>query len=137
MNKTADTPEYKIGRLENFPERKVVPVEVDGRRIGVLRRGDEIFAFADKCPHHGAPMCFAQVSGSMAPSERDEFCYEHDGFVVKCPWHAYEFDVRTGEAMGGIIRSRLMVYQTEVRDGEAFMRFRRVPAPSNLPASDA
>lgn len=126
MTATPDT--HPLGRIEDFPERKVVPVEVGGRRIGVLRRGGQIFAFADKCPHHGAPMCFAQVSGSMAPSERNEFCYEHDGFVVKCPWHAYEFDVRTGEAMGGIIRSRLMVFQTWVEGGEAFLRFRRAPA---------
>lgn len=123
--------EHALGPLLDYPERKVVPVEVAGRRIGVLRRGDAIFAFADKCPHHGAPMCFAQVSGSMTPSERNEFHYEHDGFVVKCPWHAYEFDVRTGESMGGIIRGRLMVFQTRVEGGEAFVRLRRAPAPSD------
>jgi nitrite reductase (NADH) small subunit len=119
------TPEHNIGRLDSFPERKVVPVEVAGKRVGVLRKGSEVYVFADHCPHHGAPMCFAQVVGTMLPSEPNEFNYDLDGLVVRCPWHAYEFDVRTGKAMGDIIRSRLMIYHTEVRGEDVFLQLRR------------
>jgi nitrite reductase/ring-hydroxylating ferredoxin subunit len=119
------TPEYKIGQLDSFAERKVVPVEVAGKRVGVLRKGGEVYVFADHCPHQGGPMCFAQVVGTMLPSEPNEFNYDLDGLIVKCPWHAYEFDVRTGQAMGGIIRSRLLIYHSEVRGGEVFLQLRR------------
>ncbi|NGN42982.1 Rieske (2Fe-2S) protein [Mesorhizobium sp. CGMCC 1.15528] len=127
-------PEHRIGKLEDFPERKVVPVEAGGKTIGVLRRGDDVHAFANRCPHHGAPMCRAQVSGTMRPSEPNQFVYDLDGLIVKCPWHAYEFDVRSGEAMGGIIRGRLFVYHCEVRHGEVFVQLRR-PATPSLKAS--
>lgn len=123
---TTEAPEYNIGPLDSFPERKVVPAFAGDRRIGVLRKGDQMFAFADRCPHHGAPMCFATVSGTMQPSAPNEFHYDLDGLVVKCPWHAYEFDVRTGQAMGGIIRSRLMIFQTSIRDGDVFVRLKRI-----------
>lgn len=126
----ATPPEHMIGALDDFPVRKVVPVHVDGRRIGVLRHGDDMYAFADRCPHHGAPMCFAQVAGTMMPSDPNVFRFEHDGLIVKCPWHAYEFDVRTGEAMGGIIRGKLVTFETAVRDRKVYVRLRRAATPA-------
>jgi nitrite reductase (NADH) small subunit len=130
-NTPAEPPEFFVGDIDAFPKRKVVPAHVDGKRIGVLRHGDEIYAFADHCPHHGGPMCYAQVAGTMLPSEPNEFRYDLDGLVVKCPWHAYEFDVRTGRAIGDIIRGRLMVYRTEVRDRKVFIQLKRAqPAPA-------
>lgn len=127
---TQSKPAHRIGALGDFPDRKVVPADVDGRTVGVLRRGDEVFAFANRCPHHGAPMCHAQVSGTMRPSERNEYDYDLEGYIVKCPWHAYEFDVRSGTAMGDIMKSRLVVFQTEVRDGDVFVTLQRVARPA-------
>jgi nitrite reductase/ring-hydroxylating ferredoxin subunit len=118
-------PEHQIGRLADFPPHKVATVEVGGRKIGVLRKGDAVYAFANRCPHQGGPMCSAHVAGTMFPSEPDEYNFGLDGLVVKCPWHAYEFDVQTGESMGGIIKSRLLVYQTEVRGEAVFCRLTR------------
>ena len=128
------TPEHRIGTLADFPERKVVAVEVGGKTIGVLRQGGDVHAFANRCPHHGAPMCRAQVSGTMRPSDPNQFIYDLDGLIVKCPWHAYEFDVRSGEAMGGIIGSRLFIYHCEVRDGEVFVQLRRSATPPPVKA---
>ena len=44
-----------------------------------------------------------------------------------------EFDVRTGEAVGGIIRSRLMVYATTVTNGKVFVQLKRA---QRSPAAD-
>lgn len=120
--------EHAIGRLDDFPDRKVVGVDVEGRRIGVLRKGGAIYAFSNRCPHHGGPMCSGSVSGTMFPSDPDEFDYGLDGLVIKCPWHAYEFNVETGESVGGIIRSRLPIFHTEVREGQVFCRLTRIDA---------
>jgi nitrite reductase (NADH) small subunit len=135
MSSSAAEPlQHFLGNIDDFPQRKVVPVEVEGRRIGVLRRDDTVYAFADHCPHHGAPMCYAQVVGTMLPSAPNEFRFDLDGLIIKCPWHAYEFDVRTGEAVGGIIRSRLMVYATTVTNGKVFVQLKRA---QRSPAADA
>lgn len=119
-------PIHDIGALDDFPDRKVVPVEIDGRTFGLLRNGAQVFVFANRCPHHGAPMCHAQVAGSMRPSERNQYEYELEGLVVKCPWHAYEFDVRSGRSMGDIIRAKLPVFATEIRDGRVLTSLARV-----------
>ena len=78
-------------------------------------------------------MCYAQVVGTMLPSAPNEFRFDLDGLIIKCPWHAYEFDVRTGEAVGGIIRSRLMVYATTVTNGKVFVQLKRA---QRSPAAD-
>lgn len=120
--------EYMIGRLDDFEADKIVPVTVAGRRIGVVRKGETVFAFADRCPHHGAPMCAGKLVGTMLPSNPDEYQFGLDGLVVRCPWHAYEFSLQTGESVGHTIASRLFVYPTEVRDGEVFCRLKRSAA---------
>jgi nitrite reductase (NADH) small subunit len=118
-------PEYRIGRLEDFPEHKIVTVEVEGRKIGLVRNGIAVHAFANRCPHQGGPMCFGRVSGTMFPSKPDEYNFGLDGLIVKCPWHAYEFNVATGDSVGDIMRARLVVYHTEVRGSEVFCRLTR------------
>ena len=112
---------HNIGKLADFPERKVVPADAGGRTVGVLRHGEEIFAFSNRCPHQGAPMCRGQAAGTMLPSEPDEYHFAMDGLVVKCPWHAYEFNVQTGESVCGIMRAKLPVYKTEIRDEDVFV----------------
>lgn len=112
---------HRIGQLDDFPDHKVVPADVNGRTVGILRHGDEIHAFSNRCPHQGAPMCRGQAAGTMLPSEPDEFNFAMDGLIVKCPWHAYEFNVQTGESMCGIMRAKLPIYQTEIRDQDVFV----------------
>jgi len=122
--------EHHLGSLDDFVERKISVAEIEGRRVGILRKDDAVYAFADWCPHHGGPMCQGQVSGTMLPSEPDEYHFGMDGLIVKCPWHAYEFNVLTGESMGNIMRTRLMVYHTEVRGNQVYIRLKRAASPT-------
>jgi hypothetical protein len=71
-------------------------------------------------------MCYGLIGGTMLPSEPDAYVYGRDGTVLRCPWHAYEFDVRTGESIGGAVKGRVPVFETWVRDGDVFCRLKRV-----------
>lgn len=55
--------------------------EVDGLRIALFNSGGKYYAMDDKCVHRGASL----GEGSL---ERDR---------VTCPWHAWEFNVKTGK----------------------------------------
>lgn len=122
---TGQAVSHNIGRLADFPDHKVVPAEVAGRTVGILRHGEEIYAFGNRCPHQGAPMCRSQAAGTMLPSDPDEYRFSMDGLIVKCPWHAYEFNVQTGESVCGIMPAKLPVYETEVRNDEVFVTLKR------------
>ncbi len=59
--------------------------ELGGRRWRVVRVGGELLAHATTCPHRLGPLDAAPVEGGQ----------------VRCPWHGYRFDVRTGRAAEG------------------------------------
>jgi len=58
-------------------------LEVEGRKIVVLKRGEKIYAFGAECTHAGAPLLKGAVCGN----------------AVVCPWHHAIFDLDTGLPM--------------------------------------
>ncbi len=41
------------------------------------------------------------------------------GEILRCPWHAWEFDLRTGRSVGEPARFGLRRFPTEVADAQA------------------
>jgi nitrite reductase/ring-hydroxylating ferredoxin subunit len=117
--------EHHIGPLDALPLGQVHRVELAGRPVGIIRTTAGVFAIGNKCPHQGGPMCAGFVTGTMLPSQPDEYVYGEDGLVIRCPWHAYEFRIDTGESVGQVVRGRVPTYQVEVRDGEVYCRLAR------------
>ena len=75
----------KAGADEIIPG-SVHQVEVFGKRYAVYKvDGGEFFASADACPHAGGPL----GEGDL------------DGHTITCPFHSFEFDVKTGECKSG------------------------------------
>jgi nitrite reductase/ring-hydroxylating ferredoxin subunit len=61
--------------------------------VMVVRTLDgELHAFVDRCLHQGARLS----GGRLLPHAGDDAAV---GEVLKCPWHGYEYDVRTGCAV--------------------------------------
>jgi nitrite reductase (NADH) small subunit len=121
--------EHYVGPLDDLPVRKVHRIDIEGRIVGIVRTDAGVFAIGNHCPHQGGPMCFGHVTGTMLPSAPDQYVYGEDGLVIQCPWHAYEYRVDTGESVGGVVRGRVPVYQTEVRDGSVYCTLVRRTTP--------
>lgn len=76
-------------------QRKLITV---GRiEIGVFNVGGEYHAYRNICPHAGAPVCVGKISGTTLPSPVYEYNYGRDNCIIRCPWHGWEFDLKTGE----------------------------------------
>ncbi|WP_284984382.1 nitrite reductase (NAD(P)H) small subunit [Arthrobacter sp. efr-133-TYG-118] len=101
-------------------------VEIGGREVCVVRTLAGVFAIGSTCPHQAANMCAGAIKGTMEPSERNEYRFAQEGEIVTCPWHGYEFSLRTGASVGGALKGRLGAYQVEVRDGAVYCSPRRV-----------
>jgi nitrite reductase/ring-hydroxylating ferredoxin subunit len=67
--------------------------------IGVFRLQDEFYAIQNYCPHQGAELCRGKIHGTHAPSAVGTFNPDLQGRVLRCPWHGWEFDVRTGKGL--------------------------------------
>ncbi len=88
---------HVVCRTDELPpgERKIV--EVAGRSIGVFNIGGTYYALRNLCPHKGAELCRGRLTGLMLGENPQELRYERVGEVLRCPWHGWEFDVKTGK----------------------------------------
>jgi nitrite reductase (NADH) small subunit len=88
---------HPVAKAAEIPPggRKIVSV---GRlEIGLFNVGGEVHAYRNACPHAGAPVCLGRVSVTPLPSKVYEYIYGKEGCILRCPWHGWEFDLRTGE----------------------------------------
>jgi nitrite reductase/ring-hydroxylating ferredoxin subunit len=95
---------------------------VGSREIGVVKLADGTFRAArNVCPHAGAPLCKGTVGGTMLPSRPGELVYAHETVVVRCPWHAWEFDLDTGAAVFASAKARVRVYPVHCVEGRVLL----------------
>ena len=97
-------------------QRKIV--DVGGRSIGVFNVGGEFFALLNRCPHQGGPLCTGNTLGFLRSAGVGEFVYSRPGEVLRCPWHGWEFDVKTGQSWCEPERLRVRSYEVHVEPGE-------------------
>jgi 3-phenylpropionate/trans-cinnamate dioxygenase ferredoxin subunit len=95
--------------------RKLVTVE--GRGIVVLNIKGELFALSNTCPHKGASLCNGLLTGLVRSTKPGEYQYERAGEILRCPWHQWEFDVRTGRSYCDPRRLRLMQFPIAIEPG--------------------
>ncbi|MCE0762375.1 Rieske (2Fe-2S) protein [Pseudonocardia kujensis] len=88
--------------------RKIV--HIDGRSVGVFNLGDRYVALRNTCPHEGAPLCEGALSGALTSPRPGEYHYERRGEILRCPWHQWEFDLRTGRSWVDPERLRVRSY---------------------------
>jgi nitrite reductase/ring-hydroxylating ferredoxin subunit len=91
--------------------------------VVVVRTLDgELHGFVDRCLHQGARLS----GGRVLPHAEDEAVGEHRMLdareVVKCPWHGYEYDARTGCA---VFDRRLALVRLDVRVEDGLIVARR------------
>ena len=116
-----DKEEYEyVANVEDFEDDSRVLIDIKGREIGLFQTEDGYFAVGNYCVHQGGPMCEGKVSGAVTASEDFELKYTKKGEVVSCPWHGWEFDVRTGEALADR-NYRQPTYEVVVEDGTVYV----------------
>jgi nitrite reductase/ring-hydroxylating ferredoxin subunit len=115
-----------IGNVDSFPDGRITLVQLGDRSIGVYRKGDEWYALQNLCPHALGPICKGNVGGTILPTTPEgEFEAGLEGYVLTCPWHRWEFDVRTGYALFGIDRRRVLTFPVTVEDEQVLVGIRR------------
>ena len=73
----------------------------------VVRRGDTVFGYVDRCPHAGLPLA-QQLDQYLTP----------DGGLIACSWHGAVFTVEEGACVGGpCVGARLSPWPVAVSEG--------------------
>lgn len=96
-------------------QRKIVCC--GGREIGLFNVNGEFFGLQNRCPHQGGPLCRGRLRPLVVADGVYHVAYEREQEIVKCPWHQWEFDVKTGTAICDP-RLRVKTYRVAEENGE-------------------
>ena len=109
---------YIVAMLNEIPpgERKIV--EIASRSIGVFNVGGEFFALRNRCPHQGGPLCQGRLSGLFQSPAPGQYEYTRPGEMLRCPWHGWEFEVKTGQSWFDPARLHVRRYPVSVEKVE-------------------
>lgn len=103
-----------IATVDEIPAGQRKIVEVAGRSIGVFNVNGDFYAIRNSCPHQGGPLCAGYLTGFVLADKPGEYTYTKRGEIVRCPWHGWEFDVKTGQSWFDPAKMRVRNYQVSV-----------------------
>ncbi len=101
----------RIGKQEELPAGSVVEIVLDGQPYAICNAGGQFYALDGVCPHSGGPL----GEGAL-----------HD-FMLVCPWHAWEFDCRSG-ANDFDPDVKVATFPVKVEEGEILIDVTRADA---------
>ena len=107
-------PKYVVGTIAEIPPGARKILDIAGRSIGVFNINGEFFALRNRCPHQGGPLCTGRLSGFVMAEKPGEYTYRRRGEILRCPWHGWEFDVKTGQSWFDPARLRVRSYKVSL-----------------------
>ncbi len=110
---------YVVGTVDDIRPGGRKVVEIGGRRVGVFNVGGEYFAILDRCPHQGGSLCSGRQTGLVTSSRPGEYEVTRPGEIIRCPWHGWEFDIRTGQSWCDPARLKAKRYAAHREPGAA------------------
>ena len=90
---------YPICRTADLLSGQRKIVDLDGRSVGVFNVNGQYFALHNRCPHTAAPLCLGLLTGTTLPSDDFQYHYGREGYILRCAWHGWEFDIETGQSL--------------------------------------
>lgn len=114
-------PKYIVATVDEIPPGGRKIIEIGGRSIGIFNLGGDFFALRNRCPHQGGPLCTGRLAGVLQSNLPGEYVYSRPGEILRCPWHGWEFHLRTGQSWFDPARVRTRSYRVSVEPGGALL----------------
>ena len=96
-----------VAAFDELDDEEAIVVEVAGRRISLVRLGDDVYAIGDTCSHGN----FSLSDGIV----------DADACTIECPKHGSEFDLRTGVPLTLPAVRPVPAYTARVADGRVLI----------------
>jgi 3-phenylpropionate/trans-cinnamate dioxygenase ferredoxin subunit len=71
---------------------------VRGREVGIFNVDGTYYALANRCPHAGGPLCRGIIGPLVRSDGPGTYRLTREREFLRCPWHGWEFDIRTGQS---------------------------------------
>jgi 3-phenylpropionate/trans-cinnamate dioxygenase ferredoxin subunit len=91
----------KVGDAKDVNQNGMRVFDVAGTKVNVASAAGRLYAFDDTCTHRGCSLAKGELAGT----------------TVTCPCHGSQFDVTSGEVLGGPAQQPVRSRQVQV-EGE-------------------
>jgi nitrite reductase/ring-hydroxylating ferredoxin subunit len=117
--------EYSAGKVSDYADGDRKVVVCGDSEVGVFRIAGEFRAWHNRCAHRAGPVCQGRIMQRViepvaADGTTRTLDYDPSETNIVCPWHGYEFSIKTGFHQGNS-RIRLRKADMAIRDGEIYV----------------
>lgn len=98
----------RVGNIRDIDKENITSVEIEGKSVLLIKKGDEVFAIDSVCGEGCGPLDDGML----------------EGFHIRCPGYHEYYDIRTGKPLGvAHCRSGIKTYETRVNEtnGDIFV----------------
>ncbi len=95
---------------------------VRGRPIAIFNVNGAFYGMLNRCPHQGGSLCDGIVTGLVESKTPGDYVYSRQGEFIRCPWHGWEFEIRTGQSYCDPERIRTRAYPVVTESGETLVK---------------
>ncbi|MEM8548162.1 MAG: thiamine pyrophosphate-binding protein [Pseudomonadota bacterium] len=117
MSETQALEWHAVAAIEELPEGRVKSVTAGTKSLAITHIDGEFYAMDNHFPHQGGPL----GEGSIERGAEGK-CW------LRCPWHGWDFDPKTGKSPGGFEDEGQTTYPVNVRDGQIYVGIEAEPA---------
>jgi nitrite reductase/ring-hydroxylating ferredoxin subunit len=117
--------QWTAGESSDISEGGRLVVDLDETSIGIFRVEGKLYAYVNVCLHMGGPACQGKILPRVLDVLDDgkkmlgQTWDESDPHVV-CPWHGFEYSIKTGQHAGRPSIA-LKAVQVEEAEGQVYV----------------
>lgn len=126
-----------VCRKHELNPGEIVKAQLGPIPVVVIRANDgTLHALVAKCLHQGGPLDKGKLYEHVTTVENvGEYVPDKGCEILKCPWHGYEYDIRTGCVVSD--PSRRLQQFTVLEEGDEIIVEMAPPAPRPAAAATA
>jgi nitrite reductase/ring-hydroxylating ferredoxin subunit len=113
---------HVIAPVSELPPGSRKFLVLEDRPIAIFNVKGEYFGLLNRCPHQGAALCEGPLIGLAEAELPGDIRYTRQGEILRCPWHGWEFDIKTGQSWCHPESVKARTYQVAVVPGEALAK---------------
>jgi nitrite reductase/ring-hydroxylating ferredoxin subunit len=116
---------FAVGTSERVPEGGRLIVDIGDTTVGVFRFQGRLYAYENVCAHQGGPVCQGRLVHRVVERLDEQkrstgLDFDREDLHVACPWHGFEYSVRTGRHPGQP-RFKLRDFPVEEAEGTVYV----------------
>lgn len=101
MNSIDTAKRFAVGSSADVFEGGRLVVDAGIKTIGIFRVEGRLYAYENTCPHQSGPVCQGLLIPAVSEVLDEQrattgFAFDEGDPRIVCPWHGFEFSIKTG-----------------------------------------